>query len=405
MRHTRSDGLYTRQRIGMSTSTGVAPQRRRVLTLVHRLSAEGGAERVAFDLGSSLDQAKYESSFCTIKRPKGPTSLEQLRAAGYSHTALGRKSIRDVRGLAALTRLLRRERIDILHGHLWDANLWATIAGAVARTPVIVAHDHTWSYDNDHVRIATDRFVIARLASIVVCVSAEDKRKMIEIERIPPERIRVLPNGIPPLPQPSETDLRQELRIPADAPLIGAVSVLRRQKRIDLLIDATAALAERYPNVHLVVAGSAAATSHRERLMEHASERRIGTQVHLLGHRPDVADLLAAFDVACLSSDYEGQPLALLEYMAAGKPIVCTAVGGIPELIKDGSEGLLVPRRDPQALARAIETLLQDRTLATTLGAAAQERQRREFSLDAAVARVEALYDELWDGAARPGQR
>jgi glycosyltransferase involved in cell wall biosynthesis len=109
-----------------------------------------------------------------------------------------------------------------------------------------------------------------------------------------------------------------------------------------------------------------------------------------------VPALLDALDVAVLSSDYEGSPLSVMEYMAAGLPVVSTRVGGVPELVEDGREGLLVPPRDPAALADAIGRLLRDPAEAERLGANGRERQRREFSLDAMVRRIEELYEELW---------
>jgi glycosyltransferase involved in cell wall biosynthesis len=123
----------------------------------------------------------------------------------------------------------------------------------------------------------------------------------------------------------------------------------------------------------------------------------VAHRVHLIGRRDDIADVLAAFDVACLSSDYEGMPLSVMEYMSAAKPIVCTRVGGVSEMVEDGIEGLLVPRRDPAAFADAVERLLRDQALAASLGQAAHLRQQRDFSLAGVVTRVEGIYDELWE--------
>ncbi len=124
----------------------------------------------------------------------------------------------------------------------------------------------------------------------------------------------------------------------------------------------------------------------------------------LLGARTDVPDLLAAADVLASSSDFEGSPLALMEYMEARKPIVATAVGGVPDLIDHDVHGLLVEPRDPVALADAVVSVIRDRERAARLGQAAQERRRREFDLDVLVRRLEGLYVELL-GSRRGGQR
>lgn len=366
------------------------------MTLLHNPSVIGGAEHVAVDLAVALDRERFESLFCAIKRPRTPTREQELRAAGVEFFPLGFETIRDVRLIPTLVRLLRRERVDILHAHLWDANLVGVIAGRLAGTPVIVAHEHTWSFEGQPLRVATDRFLISRGASTMLCVSEEDRRKMVEIERIPAERIQVVPNGIPPLPEPSGSDVRAELRIPVGAQVLGAVAVLREQKRLDVLIEALELLVGRLPDPHLIIAGDDVGRGNRARLEQRAASLGVADRVHLIGRRSDIADVLAAMDVACLSSDFEGMPLSVMEYMAAGKPIVATRVGGVPEIVDEGVEALLVPRRDPAALANAVERLLLDPVLAAELGRAARARQRRERSLASAVERVEALYECLY---------
>jgi glycosyltransferase involved in cell wall biosynthesis len=121
----------------------------------------------------------------------------------------------------------------------------------------------------------------------------------------------------------------------------------------------------------------------------------------LLGFRRNVADVLAALDVAVFSSDREGSPLAVMESMAAGKPVVATRVGGVPDLVEDGVHGLLVPPRDPRALADAVGGLLRDPHARVELGRRGQERQRRDFDIAATVRCVEDIYDELVAAAKR----
>ena len=126
-----------------------------------------------------------------------------------------------------------------------------------------------------------------------------------------------------------------------------------------------------------------------------AAELGLRDAARLLGTRADVPELLATAHCVLLASDYEGCPLSVLEAMAAGVPVVATAVGGIPEIVADGETGLLTPRGDAQALARALETVLADRDLATRLGAEGRARARRELDRERMGAEVVALYDEL----------
>jgi glycosyltransferase involved in cell wall biosynthesis len=138
-----------------------------------------------------------------------------------------------------------------------------------------------------------------------------------------------------------------------------------------------------------------------ERASVEALVKRLGLEEHVLltGARTDVPDVLAALDVAVLSSDYEGIPLSLLEFMDAGKPIVATNVGGVPEVIENGVHGVLVPPRDETTLAAAVGGLLRDRDRARELGARARDRCRGEFSLDRTVERLQDLYERIHPGA------
>jgi glycosyltransferase involved in cell wall biosynthesis len=267
------------------------------------------------------------------------------------------------------------------------------LLGRLARVPIVVAHEHTWSYEGRPVRKLLDRHLVARGANVVVAVSRADRARMVAIERIPPARVQVVPNGIPPLPEPSGRNIRAELGIAPDTPVVLAVGLLRPQKALDNLIRAVAELAPAHPGLRVLIAGGGPEQEPLEALVR---ELDLDGTVTLLGARDDVPDLLAVADVAVSSSNFEGTPLAVLEYMAAGKAIVATTVGGIPDVITDGVEGVLVPPRDPRALAAAVGDLLGDPERRARLGAAAQERQQREFTLDATVRRVEELYAELW---------
>jgi len=176
------------------------------------------------------------------------------------------------------------------------------------------------------------------------------------------------------------------------------VGTLRAQKSYDVLIRAVATLRSKNPDVRLVIAGGG---PERERLERLIDELGLADVVILLGRRLDVPNLLAGLDVAVCASAFEGSPLAVMEYMEAGLPIVATRVGGVPDLIDDGVHGLLVEPGDPDGLALAVEELLRDRERARALGVRARERRRREFDLDVMVANIEALYAELLSARSR----
>jgi glycosyltransferase involved in cell wall biosynthesis len=282
--------------------------------------------------------------------------------------------------------------VDVLHTHKFGSNLWGTIIGRLARVPVIVAHEHTWSYEGQPLRRLADRAVIARGSSAFVAVSREDQRRMIEVEHVRPQDTIFIPNGIPAPPAASGHDVRAELGIAPDAPVIGTVSVLRPQKALDVLLRATKILVEEFPGLRVLIAGEG---DRRLALEELAGELGLEDTVLFLGVRTDVPDVLAALDVAVSSSDFEGSPLSVMEYMEAARPVVATRVGGIPDLIDDGEQGLVVEPQDPAAFAAAVAQLLRDPERARRMGERARERRRTEFDIDVMVRRLEALYEEL----------
>lgn len=364
-------------------------KRLRVVTLVDVLWAGGGAERLAVQIAMGLDGERFDRVLCASRARENAPFADELEAAGVRVMQLRRKDKYD---LAAWRPLLAELRTaDVVHAHKFGSNVWGTVLGRIARVPVVVAHEHTWSYEGQPLRKLLDRELIGRFADAFVAVSRDDERKMREIERVPQRKVRFVPNGIPPVAPPTGKDVRAELGLPADAPVVASVAVVRPQKALDVLLDACALLLREHPHVHVVHAGKG-----KEELHEQLQRLGLEGSVHLLGSRRDVPDVLAAADIAVSSSDYEGSPLAVMEYMGAGLPVVATAVGGTPDIIRDGVDGFLVPRRNPEALASALGKLVADADLRRSMGESARERQRDEFDLSVTVSRVAELYEELY---------
>ena len=206
--------------------------------------------------------------------------------------------------------------------------------------PVVLAHEHTWSYEGQPLRRLLDRELVARDADRFIAVSREDRRRMTEVEHIDPSRTLFIPNGVLPLKLASGHDARAELQIAPDVPVIGAVGLLRPQKAYHVLLRATRAAdrcAGRQLKVLIVGDGP-----ERAALEQLAAALGLQDAVRFLGLRSDVPDILAAFDIAVCCSDFEGSPLSVLEYMDAALPVVATSVGGLPDLIEPGVHGLLV---------------------------------------------------------------
>jgi glycosyltransferase involved in cell wall biosynthesis len=389
------------ERMLPAASSDRQPGRVRVVTFVDFLSCFGGAEHLALLIATRLDPDKFDSILAISRWPlTGPwkddpsaqQALDILESSPARFLPLARRRKVDIHALARLERFLRRERVDVLHSHKFGSNVWGTLMGRLARVPVVLAHEHTWSYEGQPLRRFLDRELIARGASRFIAVSREDRRRMSEVEGIDPARTLFIPNGVLSSPEPSGRDVRAELGIAAGTPVIAAVGVLRAQKALHVVLRALAQLRERRPDIRLLIVGDGPERAGLEAL---AAELGIVDAVIFMGHRGDVPDVLRAIDVAVSSSDFEGSPLAVMEYMDAALPIVATAVGGVPDLIESGVHGLLVPRGDPAALAGAIAQALDEPERSREMGAQARERRRSEFDIDTLVRRLEALYLEL----------
>ena len=381
----------------------VTPGRRlRVLTLVDGIGLAGGGERIAREIVIRLDRERFDATLCVSRwsdqlesQPGAPDALEQLDASGVAFVGLRRRSSMDLLAWRDAVKLLRGGGIDILHAHKFGSNAWAAVLGSLARTPVVIAHEHTWSFQGRPWRKAIDRRLIAPRVDAFLTVSREDRRRMIELERIDPDKLIFVPNGIPTPGERGGRDVRAELGIPPEAPVLGVVGALRPQKAHDVLLDAVMMLRGKLTGLTVLIVGDGTERPGLERRIERCG---LGGTVRMLGRRTDVADVLHALDVAVSSSDFEGTPLSVLEYMEAGLPIVATQVGGVPDLITHGEHGLLVEPRDAGALAAAVEQLLADPRTAAEMGERARKRRRAEFDVTNTVAAIEHIYSVLASG-------
>jgi glycosyltransferase involved in cell wall biosynthesis len=382
-------------------------RRLKVLQLTDRVGTHGGAEHLTMQIAERLDPARFESMVCatrfsTLEREKHTVedAATALRRSGVRFLGLDRRTRAHVWAWWPLVRLLRKQRVDVIHAHKFGSNIWGVVFGRLCGVPVVVTHEHGWSFEG-RAKTIMDRELIARGSNAFVAVSREDRRRMIELEKIDPETAVFVPNGIPALPQPSSRDVRAELGIGASDPVVVTVGFLRQPKAMDVLIEGAARIAPRFPGLKVLIVGEGADRPVYEALID-----RLGVQdtVELLGLRSDVPDLLAASDVAVLSTNSEGSPLSVMEYMDAGLPVVATRVGGIPDLIDDGVHGLLVEPQDPAGLGDAIARVLEDPEQGRRMGEQGRERRRREFDIDVMVENLEDLYLRLF-AATRRGRR
>jgi glycosyltransferase involved in cell wall biosynthesis len=366
-------------------------RRLRVLHLIDAAIDQGGAERFAMGLVTHLPRDRFELWVCATRRIDSTVS-NALAEAGIVQLNLGRRQKYDLHRMGRLISLMRRTRFDVLHAHMFGSNVWGTIIGRALRVPVIIAHEQTWAYEGQPFRRLVDGLVIGRLATKFVAVSSRDAERMVSFEHVPSHKVVMIPNAYVPRPGALQSDVRSELGIRPEAPLLATVAVMRPQKALDVLLNAFAKVRKVLPDAHLLLAGDG---SCRTELEAEADRLDLGASVHFMGIRKDIDAILRAADTTVLSSDYEGTPLVVYETIVNGTPLVATDVGGLRDIVQDGYSARLVARRDPHALADAIVELLEAPDLRRRMAQRAAARIE-EFSIGRAAERFSTLYEELW---------
>jgi glycosyltransferase involved in cell wall biosynthesis len=373
----------------MIAVNGTYQRRLRVAHVTQGLDV-GGQEKLLVEFARHADRARFELAFVSLG-DRGPLAAD-LEALGWPVVALGRPAGLRPGIVLQLAGLFRRGHVDVVHTHDNRPLLYGAPAARLARVPCVV---HTKHYgDVAHITRRQSRVaaLASRLTDRFVCVSQDSARRALA-QGVPARRVLALWNGI---------DLtRFDYRGPApDGPVV-AVARLSLEKDIETLLRAIALAAPDAPTLRLEVAGNGPCLPALQSL---AAELALGERVRFLGEVHDVPALLARASLFVLSSRTEGVSLTLLEAMARGLPVVATRVGGNPEVVAEDETGLLVPPRDPAALAAALLHLLRDPDAGRRMGRAGRRRVEEHFEIRRMVAGYEALYlaPERFHGEAVP---
>lgn len=390
-------------------------QRIRLLKFL-TLFGVGGTEKQVVNLAGRLDRERFHLTFACLRRwGELISDLERRQIDIAEYPIHSFKELNTLRQEFKLIAELRRKRIQIVHSYNFYANLFSIPAARAAGVPCIVASVRDMGAYMTPMQVRAQRWV-CRLADRVV-VNAEAIRTWLTDQGFPQEKIAVIRNGLDldgrPVPRDSSA-VRGGLKIPPDAKIVLMLSRLNPQKGVDYFLQAAARVAWMCPEAYFVVVGEAYVTTresmkpdngYQKRLVETAARLGLGDRIRFTGMRNDVPELLAQASVSVLPSLSEGLSNTLLESMAGRVPVVATRVGGTPEVIEHGREGLLVPPRDAPALAEAIGAILTDPLLAGALRDQARRRVERQFSFDRMVRENEDLYIELLEQRWRKGGR
>ncbi len=370
--------------------------------------AYGGKITSIDDLVVSLDRDRFEVVFIFLRNPgEAPTWMEQ---AGYKVFHLSRRG--DIRifrfsSLFKLARILRSNNVDVLHCHNHKANLYGVLAGALARTPVIIAQLHGLGRARNVYRKLANLIVFRRANRILSIAQAVQQDILATNWRVPAEKLSILEDSVDyerfAHCQVSREQSRQLLGVPSDAVVFATVGRLTPTKGLPYLMEAFCKVREQLPRAHLVLLGDGHARGELER---QAAATPHGKAIHFLGHRDHIEQFFKGMDVFVMASLAEGVGRALLEAMAAGVPVVSTRVGGIPEVINEPSVGFLVPPRDVKALAQAmIHVACMSDQQRAAIATAGQERILRFYSHDVIREKLRQLYEDEYENCracARP---
>jgi len=358
-----------------------------VLHLITELNV-GGAEKSLAHLLAHLDRDRFSPTVACLYGGDGPIAGE-IRGMCIPVVDVGMTAKWRWDGFWRLYDLLRRERPTILHTWMFHANIPGRVLGRLAGVPIVINSEHTMAMERGW------RYWLNRIThpwtDQVICVSPQVAAFFADQVGIPRQKIIFIPNGVELQnleDLPDKLQARARLALPPDQLLVGTVARLDPVKRLDVLLQALTSLS----NVSAVIVGDG---PERVGLREVTERLKLTQRIFFAGHQEDVWPWLAALDVFVLCSDWEGMSNALLEGMAAGLPVVATAVGGTPDVAVDGGTALLVPPRDPTALAEAIARLLDDPDLRRQMGQAGRERVAAQFDVATNVRRTEGLYYQL----------
>lgn len=354
-----------------------------------------GAEVLVYEIIQRLGSRIVPFVYCLDA--VGPIG-ERLIASGVKVVAFNRQPGLDWRLFGRMADAIRTDKIDVVHAHQYTPFFYSSIAARRSGTrPRVVFTEHGRHYPDivSWKRRWTNRLVLDRLADEVTAVCEFSANALANVDGFARDRIRIIPNGIDLHRYEAVADrtaLRRRLGLDPDRRYISIVARFHPVKDHSTLLKAFALVARVVPDADLLLVGDGPLRPDIEHTIETLG---LGGRVRLVGVQSNVPEWLLASDVFVLSSVSEAASITLLEAMACGLPVVVTDVGGNPELVRRGEDGLLVPRGDPTAMSTALLTLLDDGELRARMGRSGTERVRQHFLTATTVERYADVYEAL----------
>lgn len=362
-------------------------------TILHLIdtTGPGGAETVFINLLRELEKSEYRS--VVVLRGEGWVA-DQVRKLGLEPRMVDSKGSFNLGYLLGLRRLVKSEGVALIHSHLLGSNVYGALLAMICRLPMIATFHGAVDVASGERLLRTKFSIIGLGASAIVCVSKRLQQELSERSPLPSRKLRLIYNGVDPeqFNQPPSGNLKQELELPDQARLVVSIGNIRPAKGYEYLIEAACDLVQSDPDTHFVVVGHQKKALF-DQLQAQIAESPVKPNVHFLGFREDVGDILRQADIFLLPSVSEGFSISTVEAMMAGVPVIATRSGGPEEIITHEEDGLLIPAKDPGAIVGAI-SVLRDQSLRQRLVNKALETANDRFSLFSMLAGYIKLYGD-----------
>jgi glycosyltransferase involved in cell wall biosynthesis len=359
----------------------------------------GGTERQFLYTTAGLDRSRFDVRVACLAQ-KGPfiKDVQTLNAPISEYRIRNMWGYHALRQRVRFARDVRQESIHGVHAYGFYPNVFAILPAKLGTNAIAIASVRDMGVFSDRHKLKKwSQATACRVADCVIA-NSDAVRKWLIDQGLGRCDIRVIPNGIvvPPLSVRSSSPRRSEFNIDPKAPVVAVFGRIVRTKGVEFFLEAAASLSARYPSVRfLIVGGACLEPQYGLELEKRANELNLTGRIQFTGERRDVGEIMREVDISVLPSLSESFSNVLLESMANGLPVIATNVGGNPEIVEDGVNGLLVAPRNSEALHRAMVQLMEAPELARRLGAAAREKVTREYSLDRLLRRTEDLYVSL----------
>ncbi len=359
--------------------------------ILHTEWSEGFGGQEMRILLEVLEHLKQGHRVSLLAPPESPL-LKTAKDQGIEVIPLKIRHTFDLQALWGIKRILQEKEIEILHTHSSVDSWVASLAGKWAGVPVLVRTRHISVPAKTH-----SLNKVYSLPDVVITTGEQIRQTLIKGYHLAEDHVFSIPTGVDTgrfFPRLPDFTLKKELGLPEEASVITLAAVLRAKKRHELVVAAAPAILKKHPQVHFLFVGEG---PRRNRIKEELRRHQMESFFLMTGHRDDIPGILSITDIGLITSEAEGVPQFLLQAMAMAKPVVATQVGGIPEIIESGVNGLLIPPENPQTLADAVIRLLDNKVCAARMGQKARELITGKYTSGQMAEQVYQVYLKMFE--------